>query len=74
MVVYSHIVLHAKHAQGPYLVHADDTDVLVLLLWQVPLLHHKGYIKMGRGAKSRIIQIHLVLEKLLKELGQGICS
>lgn len=29
---------------------------------------------MGRGAKSRIIQIHLVLEKLLKELGQGICS
>ena len=61
------IILHAKHTEGPYLVHADDTDVLVLLLCHTSSLHREGYMKLGKGTKSRIIQIHLILEKLLKD-------
>jgi hypothetical protein len=66
--------IHAKHTEGPYLVHADDTDVLVLLLCHTSSLHREGYMKLGKGTKSRIIQIHLILEKLLKELHPAISS
>ena len=47
------MILHAKHIQGPVLIHADNTDVLVLLLSG----SNDVYMKTGRGSKSRIIQV-----------------
>ena len=35
------LVLHVKHSQLPFIVHADDTDVMVLLLG------HSASIAMG---------------------------
>ena len=43
------------------------------MLCHAPSLHREGYMKMGKGSKSRIIQIHMVLEKLHKELDPAIC-
>ena len=65
------MILHAKHIQGPVLIHADDTDVLVLLLSHSNVLGDV-YIKTGRGSKSRIIQIKRIVENLTKDLGTGI--
>lgn len=62
------IVLHALHCQCPFIVHADDTDVLVLLLGHSTSLNRIGFMKMGKGQKTRIIQLHLIREKLLKDL------
>ena len=61
------MILHAKHIQGPVLIHADDTDVLVLLLSGSNVLGDV-YMKTGRGSKSRIIQIKLIVESLTKDL------
>lgn len=62
------IILHAVHCQCPFIVHADDTDVLVLLLAHSTYLNRIGYMKMGKGQKTRIVQLHLIREKLLKDL------
>ena len=34
----THVILHAKHANGPVIIHADDTDMMVLLLTHRDLL------------------------------------
>ena len=65
------MILHAKHIQGPILIHADDTDVLVLLLSHSNVLGDV-YIKAGRGSKSRIIQIKRIVENLTKDLATVI--
>ena len=65
------MILHAKHIQGPVLIHADDTDVLVLLLSGSNVLGDV-YMKMGRGSKSRKIQIKRIVENLTKDLATGI--
>ena len=65
------MILHAKHIQGPVLIHADDTDVLVLLLSHSNVLGDV-YMEAGRGSKSRIIQIKRIVENLTKDLATGI--
>ena len=65
------MILHAKHIQGPALIHADDTDVLLLLLSHSNVLGDV-YMKVGRGSKSIIIQIKRIVENLTKDLATGI--
>ena len=65
------MVLHARHAGGTCVIHSDDTDVLVLLLAHSPSLT-KCYMKKGRGAKSRIIDLSLVVNSLEMQLDPGI--
>ena len=65
------MILHAKHFQGPVLIHADDTDVLVLLLSGSNVLGDV-YMKTGRGSKSRSIQMKRIVENLTKDLATGI--
>ena len=53
------------------MIHSDGTDVLVLLL------SHNGslgrcYLKKGRGSKTRIIELALIVEKLVKQVTPGI--
>ena len=67
------MVLHAKHANSPVVIHADDTDVMVLLICHSRLLG-TIYMKTGRGSKARIIQLDKIKEKLLKELPSGITA
>ena len=57
------MLLHAKHAGGKCVLHADDTDVLVLLLGHA---HNPGkcYLKKGKGAKSRVVGIFEVADQL----------
>ena len=45
------MILHAKHIQGAVLIHADDTDVLVLLLSHSNVLGDV-YMKTGRFTKG----------------------
>ena len=61
------MVLHAPHAGGTCVIHSDDTDVLVLLLAHSSSLT-KCYMKKGRGAKSRIIDLSLVVNSLEMQL------
>ena len=42
------MILHAKHIQEPVLIHAEDTDVLVLLLSGSNVLGDV-YMETGRG-------------------------
>ena len=63
------MILHAKHIQRPVLIHADDTDVLVLLLSHSDVLGDV-YMKAGRGSKSRTIQIKRIVESLPRILPQ----
>ena len=65
------MILYAKHIQGPVLIHADDTDLLVLLLSGSNVLGDV-YMKTRRGSKSRIIQIKRIVENLTKDLATGI--
>ena len=64
-------ILHAKHIQEPVLIHADDTDVLVLLLSHSNVLGDV-YMKTFRGSKNRMIQIRRIVENLVKDLAIGI--
>ena len=64
------MILHAKHVQGPYIIHADDTDELVLLVSHNNTLC-AAYIKAGRGSKSRIINIKSVRDQITKDLQPG---
>ena len=67
------IVLHAKHANSPVVIHADNTDVMVLLICHSRLLG-TTYMKRSRGSKAIIIQLDKIKEKLLKELPSGITA
>ena len=64
------MILHAKHIQGPCIIHADDTDVLVLILSHSNTLD-AAYMKAGRGSKSRIINIKSVRDQIAKDLPPG---
>lgn len=65
------MILHARHAGGTCVIHSDDTDVFVLLIAHSRHLG-KCYIKKGRGAKTRIIELSIVVNNLEKQLDQGI--
>ena len=54
-------------------IHADDTDVIVLLLTHSDLLG-TVYMRTGRGSKARIIPLAPIKEKLLKQLSPGITA
>ena len=68
------IVLHAKHSQSPFIVHTDDADVLVLLVSHSSTLNSIGFVKMGKGLKTRIIPLHLIRDKLSKDVQPGITT
>ena len=65
------MILHAKHVQGPFVIHADDTDVLVLLLSHSHTLG-AAYMKAGRGSKTRVINIQSIKNQIAKDLPPGI--
>ena len=65
------MILHAKHIQGPVLIHADYTDVLVLVLSHSNVLRDV-YMKAGWGSKSRIVQVKRIVENLTKDLATDI--
>ena len=65
------MVLHAWHAGATCAIHSDDTDVLVPLLARSPSLT-KCYMKKGRGAKTRIIDVLLVVRSLEMQPDPGI--
>ena len=50
------MLLHAQHAGGKCVLPADDMDVLVLLLGHAHNLG-KCYLKKGKGAKSRVVDL-----------------
>ena len=68
------IVLHAQHSQSPFIVHTDDTDVLVLLVSHSGTLNRIGYLKMGKGSKTRIIPLHLIRDKLSRDVQPGVTT
>ena len=57
------MLLHAQHARGKCVLHADDTDVPVLLLGHAHN-HGKCYLKKGKGAKSRVVGISEIADQL----------
>lgn len=67
------MLLHTQHAinEGPVVIHADDTDVLVLLLG-----HNTGlrncYLKKGKGSKTRLLNLEHISNGLLKNISPGI--
>ena len=65
------MVLHARHTAGPCVIHSDDTDVFILLFSHSRDLG-ECYIKRGRGAKTRIIELSKVVSTLEKQLDRGI--
>ena len=60
------MILHGKPVQGPCIIHADDTDVLVLILSHSNTLD-AAYMKAGSGFKSRIINIKSVRDQIAKD-------
>ena len=67
------MILHAKHAKGNMVIHADDAGVTVLLLTHSDLLGIL-YMRTRRGSKTRIIPLASIKEKLLKQLSTGITA
>ena len=65
------MILHTKHVQGPFVIHADDTDVLVFLLSHSHTLG-AAYMKAGRGSKRRVINIQSIKNQIAKDLLPGI--
>ena len=65
------MLLHAQHAGGQCVLHADDADVLVLLLGH-PNNLGKCYLKKGKGAKSRVVGIFEVADQLGRQVIDGI--
>ena len=65
------MILHPKHVQGPCIIHADDTDVVVLILSHSNSLD-TAYMKASRGSKSRIINIKSVRDQIAKDLTTGL--
>ena len=64
------MILHGKHVQGPCIIHADDIDVLVLILSHSNTLD-AAYMKAGRGSKSRIINIKSMRDQIAKDFNGG---
>ena len=52
------------------MIDCDDIDVFVLLLSHSSSLG-RCYLKKGRGSKTKIIEMALILEKLIKQLDQN---
>ena len=50
------ILLHTNYATGPVIIHADDTDIILNYCQSLPECH----IKIGKGKKTRIIDIYSV--------------
>lgn len=65
------MVLHARHAGDTCVIHSDNTDVLVLLLAHSRNLG-KCYMKKGRGAKTIIIELSMVVNNLEKQLDSSV--
>ena len=65
------MILHAKHANGPVVVHANDTEVMVLLLAHGDLLE-TVYMRTSRRSKARIIP--LAPETFRKQLSPGLTA
>ena len=68
---YSVITKRLIHAGGTCIIHSDDTDVFVLLFAHSQSLG-KCFMKKGRGAKTRIIELSTVVNRLEKQLDPGI--
>ena len=68
---YTRMLLHVQHAGGKCVLHADDTDVLVLLLGHAHNLG-KCYLKKGKGAKSRVVGISGIADQLGRRVVDGI--
>ena len=66
------MILQAKHANRPVVIHADDKDVMVLLLTHSDLLG-TVYMRTGRGSKTRIIPL-APIKKLLEQLSPRITA
>ena len=65
------MILHAKHVQGPFVIHADDTDFFVLLLSHSHTLGD-AYMKAGRGSKTRVINVQSIKDQIAKDLPPGV--
>ena len=65
------MVLHPRHTGGTCVIHSDDTDVLFLRLAHSSSLT-KCYVKKGRGAKSGIIGLSLVVNSLEMQIDPDI--
>ena len=61
------MILHANHAGGTCVIHSDDTDVFVLLPAHNQCLG-KCYMKKGRSAITRIIELSTVVNILESQL------
>ena len=53
------MVLHSKSSQGPVVIHSDDTDVFMLLLGHLLDLP-QCFMKIGKGAKTRVIDVNAI--------------
>ena len=67
------MLLHTKYADGPVVIHADDTDVFILLLGYSNVLSNT-HMKVGKGCKSRIIDIYKVKAASTSNLHTPISS
>ena len=61
------MILHAKYANGQVVIHSDETDVFILLLGYSEIIPN-SFIKLGKGAKSRIIDIQSIRSSLLQNV------
>ena len=55
--VVTRMLVHAKFSNSP--VHSDDTDVFILLFAHLENLP-KCYMKLGKGAKSRLLDMNSI--------------
>ena len=67
------MLLHAKYANGPVVIHADDTDVFMLPLGHSNVLSN-AHIKVEKGSKTRIIDIDKVKGAIVSKLHAQISS
>lgn len=69
------LALHAAHVGESNIpavvVHADDTDVLVILLGFIQDIKCKLYVKIGQQGKTRIVALKNVVSKLRLKLPDG---
>ena len=67
------MLVHAKFSEGPVIVHADDADVFVLIL-----AHLKNlpicYMKLGKGPKSRLLDMSSIHAGIEASYQEGFCS
>ena len=67
------IVLQAQHASGKFVIHCDDTDVLILLLAHSQSLG-ECYIKKEKCSQFGIIEMPLIVDYLSKQFFDDICK